>query len=833
MFTKLIKSRKNRINRKMFLENLEERTVLTTSAVGSFAGQMVNDASNLMLSAKADFFIDDNNTTNTTDDKLVVHLTNVGPGGANVPSDILTGVYFDVEDNPSLSPVSASVPKGSYILNRTDLSQPTNVGGEWDFRGNGGWTPKIGGVFNPEFAFSQRYGISAAGLSIFGHGSFNGPDLNPPSKPNGSIDTTKPIQGMDYGIISKVGAKPNNGMIDEPLIVNEVVFTLNGYNGGMISNVSFQYGTAANEPRINVVSVADSPIVNLIAQSTEEGPTSSYIFTATMSMPSVGTTTVHTSVGDIIVTNGNTVGTLTISANNDEDVYTDPTSLYAKILSVDNSENVVVLIGDPSDAISYILDTIDDTFLDLSGSVAFEGGDAKYVFTATLTNPAGTDVTVKTNVGDIFIKAGESTGSLAINANNGEDFYKDYSNKLAVVDTIFGGNFENLIFGTASAMAEVLDTVDTTFVNLQGFAYYADGGFYSLKVTLTNPSRGDTTIVLSNGSVITIPDGESVGTIDFKSTLLNVKIESVDGGDFEKVVFSGQVNAPINSTILSGKSFKDLDNDGIRDNIEPGMAGEKITITYTSWTAGEVTIEVTTDINGNYLFVASDAVIGKTCVIMPESASNGETQTMGAEGYSFIVEESTDDVKADFGYHSNNVKQNGLTIGFWSNKNGAAFISSNGVSLKDEVRTLLNGLNLRNADGSRLMLGGNDLKMFQNWLRAANAKNMANMLSAQLAGTVLNVYKTFVNSGLYIDFNAVTTAGSSIKLSEAMIEQLNLHNLGDKDCQFAKVSDIINAAAVELNVHTVTIVAGDNRVYQEALKNIFDAINNNQEIFNG
>jgi hypothetical protein len=66
----------------------------------------------------------------------------------------------------------------------------------------------------------------------------------------------------------------------------------------------------------------------------------------------------------------------------------------------------------------------------------------------------------------------------------------------------------------------------------------------------------------------------------------------------------------------------------------------------------------------------------------------------------------------------------GLTLGFWSNKNGAALIGA-------EDLAMLVSLNLRNANGSNFNPA--NYASFRTWLLGANATNMANMLSAQLA----------------------------------------------------------------------------------------------------
>ncbi|WP_369683300.1 immunoglobulin-like domain-containing protein, partial [Pseudomonas costantinii] len=75
-----------------------------------------------------------------------------------------------------------------------------------------------------------------------------------------------------------------------------------------------------------------------------------------------------------------------------------------------NFEN---LVTDPKAAVTTITDSVDNTTVTLSADkgTVLEGGDITY--TATLTNPAQTAVTVTLSNGQtITIKAGESTGSV-------------------------------------------------------------------------------------------------------------------------------------------------------------------------------------------------------------------------------------------------------------------------------------------------------------------------------------------------------------------------------------------------------------------------------------
>lgn len=168
---------------------------------------------------------------------LTISLKNTG-ADVLVPIDVLTGVFFDVAGSPiSFTRTSAVLGAGSVVIfpiSGTGTDAGGVVGGEWAYKG---------GISGPG---GTDYGISSAGLGLFGGGDrFPGSDLAPPVSPN----------GLEYGIVSALdnpatGNTPVTG--SQPLIKNEVVFTLGGLPAGFdlnrIGNVRFQYGTALTEP---------------------------------------------------------------------------------------------------------------------------------------------------------------------------------------------------------------------------------------------------------------------------------------------------------------------------------------------------------------------------------------------------------------------------------------------------------------------------------------------------------------------------------------------------------------------------------------------------------
>jgi hypothetical protein len=159
----------------------------------------------------------------------------------------------------------------------------------------------------------------------------------------------------------------------------------------------------------------------------------------------------------------------------------------------------------------------------------------------------------------------------------------------------------------------------------------------------------------------------------------------------------------------------------------------------------------------------------------------------------------------------------GLTLGFWSNQNGEALMTGTktGNTLKAADQNLLRSLCLRNANGTYLYTGTNvapttqniTYTTFRNWILAATATNMANMLSAQLAAMELNVLHGKVNGGSLVFAGACGNTGAG--------------------GQFITVNDLMAAAQAQLCADGYTPAGDPNRATQECLKNALDAANNN------
>ena len=176
-------------------------------------------------------------------DNLQITLANTSPADVLVPSQVLTGFFFDLAGVGALTPVSALVDPLDVFYGPTGGG---NVGGEWAY-GSG-----LSGL-----PYGATEGISSAGLGIFGSGNFFGANLEGPTS----------VNGMGYGITS-AGDNLSTGNAQvtgsNPLIQNSVVFTLRLAGGSLAGlnlssplvldplKMSFQYGTSLREPNLRV-----------------------------------------------------------------------------------------------------------------------------------------------------------------------------------------------------------------------------------------------------------------------------------------------------------------------------------------------------------------------------------------------------------------------------------------------------------------------------------------------------------------------------------------------------------------------------------------------------
>lgn len=287
-----------------------------------------------------------------------------------------------------------------------------------------------------------------------------------------------------------------------------------------------------------------------------------------------------------------------------------------------------------------------------------------------------------------------------------------------------------------------------------------------------------------------------------------------------------KVNTPAQPVGISGVKFYDVNLNGVQDLGEPGINAwfvdlfklNTTTNLYEFASDDNTHTDPITQVVGTYSFQNLDpsGTYG-VCEVIPSAAPVWvPTTTLSASGL-------TPPATVNFG----NVclgADSGLTLGFWSNKNGQALETASDLCLLDTLN-LVNGagaafdpiLGCPSPTSTQLSSGKTALR---SWLLSATATNMAYMLSAQLTGMELNtLHGQNPADTLFIGANtaaACSAAGVTVTL-------VNPNG-------FTTVANLMTAANNALGVSggNSTVAASALRTCQEALKTALDDGNNNK-----
>jgi len=140
---------------------------------------------------------------------------------------------------------------------------------------------------------------------------------------------------------------------------------------------------------------------------------------------------------------------------------------------------------------------------------------------------------------------------------------------------------------------------------------------------------------------------------------------------------------------------------------------------------------------------------------------------------------------------------------FWASGDGKALTTTDDLAF-------LSSLYLRNVSGADFNPA--TTKALSNWLFRATTTNMAYALSAQLAAMQLNVRHNFVNGSALVYAPGLVLYGT-----------VGLNSAG-----FISITDLMSAAAAEIQAHALTTVGSPDRAGQEALKDALEDANNNK-----
>ncbi|MFJ2282431.1 retention module-containing protein, partial [Pseudomonas sp. NPDC087803] len=446
---------------------------------------------------------------------------------------------------------------------------------------------------------------------------------------------------LSNGSVITIEAGKTTGTVTVPAPADDVYkdagkveVTIKDASGGNFESLVPSTVPAVTE----VTDTIDTTSVKLTAtESAAEGGTVTY--TATVGAPVTGSPVVVTLANgqNITIEVGKTTGTVTTTAPNDALNGHAPLTNAITDVSGGNYEN---LVADKTPVSTTVTDTVDTTNLSLSatGTVA-EGGSI--VYTATLTNPAGTPVTVTLSNGSVItIEAGKTTGTVTVPAP-ADDVYKDAGKVEVTIKDAAGGNFENLVPSTVPAVTEVTDTIDTSTVKLSADTSVAEGGTVTYTATVGAPVTGAPVVVtLANGQTITIDIGKTSGTVTTTAPNdalnghepLNNSITNVSGGNYENLVAD---KTPVSTTVTDT-----VDTTNLSLSATPAVnEGGQITYTATLTNAAGTPVTVTLS-NGAVITIEAGKTTGTVTVDAPKDdvykdAGTVEATIKGATGGDF------------------------------------------------------------------------------------------------------------------------------------------------------------------------------------------------------
>ncbi|SDZ63435.1 retention module-containing protein, partial [Pseudomonas sp. NFIX28] len=181
------------------------------------------------------------------------------------------------------------------------------------------------------------------------------------------------------------------------------------------------------------------------------------VYTATLTQAPLTDLNITLSNGSVIVIPaGQLTGTVNVPLAPNDTVYNDPGQVSVSVTGTTGGGGLVLTV-DPTPAVTQVTDTVDTTTVTLTaGSSVTEGGQITY--TATLTNPAQTPVTVTLSNGStIVIEAGKTTGTVIVDTP-ANDVYNNGSTVSTSITSTTGGNFENLVPSTTPAVTTITDS---------------------------------------------------------------------------------------------------------------------------------------------------------------------------------------------------------------------------------------------------------------------------------------------------------------------------------------------------------------------------------------
>ncbi|NNA76969.1 type I secretion C-terminal target domain-containing protein, partial [Pseudomonas lactis] len=313
-----------------------------------------------------------------------------------------------------------------------------------------------------------------------------------------------------------------------------------------------------------------------------------------------------------------------------DDVYKGDQTVTTAIKGVTGGEHFENLVPGTTAVNTTVTDTPgtdNTTTVTLTApSAVNEGGQITY--TATLSNKAGTDVTLKLDNGSsITIKAGETVGTVTVPAPT-DDVFIDKSTQTVKITDASGGNFEKLEVAGSGATTTINDTIDKVDVVLTATTTVGEGGNIVYTASLVDKNGAPVTnitnpltVTLDNGKTITIGVNQSSGSVSVLAPddvykgdqTVTTAIKGVTGGEHFENLVPG--TTPVNTTVTDTPG---TDNTTTVTLTAPSAVNEGGQITYTATLSNKAGTDVTLKLdNGSSITIKAGETVGTVTVPAP------------------------------------------------------------------------------------------------------------------------------------------------------------------------------------------------------------------------
>ncbi len=272
------------------------------------------------------------------------------------------------------------------------------------------------------------------------------------------------------------------------------------------------------------------------------------VYTASLTAPSQGNTTINLSNGEIItVADGESSGTVTVSIPDDPYV-TPPVSVQ---ITAATNANFEKLVHNATPVVTQITDIMTETTASISGiDFVIEGSAVPTV--ASLSAPSKGQTTFALQDGrQIVIADGQTSGQ--ISKGTSDDVYTFFQPDVTVsLNSVSNTAFEKIVMGNRSVITDLQNSATPSQITLTAPTSVDEGEDITYTASLSHPSVGNTIFNRENSVIpITIPDGQTsasftVSTAGKGGQTVTNRITSIFQSQFEALqITSGAVSTSV------------------------------------------------------------------------------------------------------------------------------------------------------------------------------------------------------------------------------------------------------------------------------------------------